>query len=343
MKYIVMERHEGYAVLMDEESRFVTAADLHYEVGQTVTDPVIMNEEHTARRITFTAGRLIAAAACLVLFASAGLMYYSHNLKPHSTVVISSEANIRLEVNKKGKVIHVVSDSESGKELLENYIGKGKDKLTVANEIIELGIEKGYISSGDTIDLYIASDDQVGYETFETDLESRVSDVSVSVHDSRKPDKPAKPADKAHDNDPEKPDKDKAPKKPDAEKEKPVQPPSPPAVAPPAHDDPPKHKAEPSKESGKADTPAPPAGSEPKAPEKPGEKDNGEAKKPEAPAAPAKPALPGEGEHTQHEHELHEEVPTEIEKTGHLALNELYPTPLLPEAGDDIPQPPAAP
>jgi len=33
MKYIVMECHEGYAVLMDEESRFVNAANMHYEVG----------------------------------------------------------------------------------------------------------------------------------------------------------------------------------------------------------------------------------------------------------------------------------------------------------------------
>ena len=30
---------------MDEESRFVNAANMHYEVGQSVTDPIIMNNE----------------------------------------------------------------------------------------------------------------------------------------------------------------------------------------------------------------------------------------------------------------------------------------------------------
>ena len=44
MKYLVMECHAGYAVLMDEASRFVRAANLHYEIGQTVTDPVLMTE-----------------------------------------------------------------------------------------------------------------------------------------------------------------------------------------------------------------------------------------------------------------------------------------------------------
>ena len=44
MKYVVMECHDGYAVLMDEGAGFVQAANLHYSVGQTVTDPLIMQE-----------------------------------------------------------------------------------------------------------------------------------------------------------------------------------------------------------------------------------------------------------------------------------------------------------
>lgn len=331
MKYIVMECHKGYAVLMDEESRFVTAADLHYEVGQTVTDPVVMNEKPAAGRITFTVGKFIAAAACLVLFASAGMMYYSHNLKPHSTVVISAQANIKMEVNKKGKVIQLISDSESGKELLKNYSGKGKDKLTVANEIIGLELEKGYVSNGDTIDLYVSSDDSNGYETFKSDLESSISDISVSVHGVGNDDKPEKPADKVQKPEPPKPGGEAGHEKPAADKEKPVQPPSPPAVTPPAHDTPPAQKPEPPKKSDKADnTPAPPAAAEPKAPEKPGENDHGDAKKPEAPAVPAKPDPPGEDKHSNHEN-LSEE--TEINNA--LGLGELLPTALLPEAGQD--------
>ena len=46
MKYIVMECHPSYAVLLDEEGRFVKAANLHYETGQTVCEPVLMREEN---------------------------------------------------------------------------------------------------------------------------------------------------------------------------------------------------------------------------------------------------------------------------------------------------------
>ena len=38
MKYIVMECHLSYAILLDENGRFIKAANLHYETGQTVTD-----------------------------------------------------------------------------------------------------------------------------------------------------------------------------------------------------------------------------------------------------------------------------------------------------------------
>ena len=59
MKYIVMECHEAYAILMDEESRFFHAANLHYSVGQTVSAPILMqrNTEEKAENAAQTAPR----------------------------------------------------------------------------------------------------------------------------------------------------------------------------------------------------------------------------------------------------------------------------------------------
>ena len=39
-----MECRRSYAVLLDQEGRFVKAANLRYEVGQTVFDPVLLEE-----------------------------------------------------------------------------------------------------------------------------------------------------------------------------------------------------------------------------------------------------------------------------------------------------------
>lgn len=48
MKYIVMECHPGYAVVLDEEGRFLKVANLQYETGQTVTDVVEMEISQAA-------------------------------------------------------------------------------------------------------------------------------------------------------------------------------------------------------------------------------------------------------------------------------------------------------
>ena len=48
MSYLVMECHPGYAVLLDEAGRFVRAANLRYEVGQTVCNPVLWRSAKAA-------------------------------------------------------------------------------------------------------------------------------------------------------------------------------------------------------------------------------------------------------------------------------------------------------
>lgn len=42
MKYIVMEVRPSYAIVLDENGSFRKAANLHYEVGQTVTEIIEM-------------------------------------------------------------------------------------------------------------------------------------------------------------------------------------------------------------------------------------------------------------------------------------------------------------
>ena len=36
MKYLVLENHPAYAILLDQTGRFVKAANRHYQVGETV-------------------------------------------------------------------------------------------------------------------------------------------------------------------------------------------------------------------------------------------------------------------------------------------------------------------
>ena len=84
MKYIVMECHIGYAVVLDEDGRFLKVANRNYQVGQTVTDVIEMSgsadsvtdvaemEEMSSKARTGRKARswmysVAAMAACLVL------------------------------------------------------------------------------------------------------------------------------------------------------------------------------------------------------------------------------------------------------------------------------------
>lgn len=182
MKYLVIECHPAYAVLMDEASRFVRAANLHYTVGQTVTDPVLMQNETTKTALHRSViVRITAAAACLLLLSAAGFRYYNRNLKTESVVVIASGFNIEMGLNSRGKVISLNSDTENGQALLREYSGKNKTSVEAANDLLQLQIDKGMIADGDTVRFYIASDNAASYSAYKTALEAEIPKMSLHI------------------------------------------------------------------------------------------------------------------------------------------------------------------
>ena len=86
MSYLVMECHPGYAVLLDEEGRFLKAANLRYEVGQTVYNPVLVNEpqKKSSHIVRWMSSGIAAAAACFLLFFGFG--YYQNYIQPYSSI-----------------------------------------------------------------------------------------------------------------------------------------------------------------------------------------------------------------------------------------------------------------
>lgn len=188
MKYVVMECRSAYAVLMDEESRFVFAANKDYEIGQTVINPVIMSEyKNQGRNITAVIKVLSAAAACVALITGVGYSYYAHNLKTYSVVTITSDSAISMELNKTGKVIRIKSDTDYGKEIIDKTDVKGMDKLSAANEILQTEISDGHISNGDTVDVYVTGSNSADTDSLRTELENELPklDLKVNIHEGK--------------------------------------------------------------------------------------------------------------------------------------------------------------
>lgn len=196
MKYLVMECHEGYAVLMDEESRFVNAANLHYEVGQTVTEPILLETEDKqktgGRRIVMRAMKVAAAAACLGIVTVAGFSFFGKEKPaPRSVVFVSAAAEIEMELDDKGSVVKFKSDSEQGNEIIGKYIeshGETSDKADAANALLETQLENGYISAGDTVDVLVPDNDADNYRKYKSEFEDGVSKLDINVNVKRKVD-----------------------------------------------------------------------------------------------------------------------------------------------------------
>lgn len=164
MKYIIMECHTSYAVLLDERGRFWKAANRQYEIGQTVEDPVLMKEPGVRKRAGLRAVMGIAAAAACFLLAFTG--YYREYMILDTAICMTINPSVRMELNRKGRVINVAGVNEDGMALLEGYRPGSKDRLAVAEELIERAIEMGYLSAGGKIMLDIDAPEEAVFQKY---------------------------------------------------------------------------------------------------------------------------------------------------------------------------------
>ena len=176
MSYLVMECHPGYAVLLDEEGRFLKAANLRYEVGQTVYNPVLVNEpqKKSSHIVRWMSSGIAAAAACFLLFFGFG--YYQNYIQPYSSIYLTINPEVKMDLNRQGTVVKLTGTNEDGKELLEGYHGRGKDKVTAAEELIDRAIDMGFLSAGGQVSFSIDAPDDALFQEYGTELRAEINE-----------------------------------------------------------------------------------------------------------------------------------------------------------------------
>ncbi len=158
MKYIVMECHLGYAVVLDEDGRFLKVANFNYEVGQTVTDIVEMQtpqpvpKKKKSNRWLYS---LAAMAACLVLIFSSVLQMWQ---APHASVFMSINPRVRIDVNRRDIVVGLDGVNDDGDKLIDDYDYKKKELSLVMDELVDRAIAMGYLHEGGRISLVLDAD-----------------------------------------------------------------------------------------------------------------------------------------------------------------------------------------
>ena len=157
MKYLVMETHPAYAVVLDEEGRFLKAANLQYQVGDTVQHIVELRQARPRSPALWKPLSGLAAAAaclCLVFFG-----YYQPNYTAYGTLRIQINPDVEMTVSRTDRVLDLEGLNADGEDLIEGYDYRGKDRETAAGELVERAIDMGYLSDGDTISVTVHSDD----------------------------------------------------------------------------------------------------------------------------------------------------------------------------------------
>ena len=157
MKYLVMETHPAYAVVLDEEGRFLKAANLQYQVGDTVQHIVELRQARPRSPALWKPLSGLAAAAaclCLVFFG-----YYQPNYTAYGTLRIQINPDVEMTVSRTDRVLDLEGLNADGEDLIEGYDYRGKNRETAAGELVERAIDMGYLSDGDTISVTVHSDD----------------------------------------------------------------------------------------------------------------------------------------------------------------------------------------
>ena len=176
-----MEVHPAYAVVLDEEGRFLKAANLRYQVGDTVRDIVELRRPRGQRLalwkpLSGVAG--LAACLCIVFFG-----YYQPNFTPYGALRIQINPDVELTLSRTDRVLELEGLNADGQILIEGYDYGGKDREAVTEELVERAIGLGYLSDGETVSITVTSSDadwQIREEReAREDLEERYGETIV--------------------------------------------------------------------------------------------------------------------------------------------------------------------
>lgn len=172
MKYMVMECHPGYAVVMDNAGRFLKVANLHYEVGQTVTSVLEMKNADVSSnakiihlRKMWISVASIAACLCLVVLGS-----WRFLMSPYGSVRMQINPDVQMTVNRLDYVIGLDGLNDDGEDLIEDYSYQWKKIDLVADELADRAVEMGYLKEDGTIRITVESK----HEKWKTETEKRI-------------------------------------------------------------------------------------------------------------------------------------------------------------------------
>lgn len=176
MKYLVMENHFSYSIVLDDEGRFLKVANLNYEIGQRVDTVELLEENNSQRNINKKLiGFVGTVAACFILIFT---IFLDPLYTQYGTVYLDINPSLQMEVNKKGQVLNINPQNEDGKKLLEDkFKWKRKDVKQVSQYYVRKSMEMGYLKDSGQVTISIDVNDDNWYKEKELDIKNELENT----------------------------------------------------------------------------------------------------------------------------------------------------------------------
>src|SRR5699024_7796638 len=149
--------HPAYAVVLDEGGRFLKAANLRYQVGDTVQEIVELRTPQKKpvplwKPLSGLVG--LAACFCLVFFG-----YYQPNFIPYCALRIQINPGVEYTLRRNDRVLELEGLNDAGQGLINGYHYRCKAREDVARELVGRALQMGYLSGGETVAITATSSD----------------------------------------------------------------------------------------------------------------------------------------------------------------------------------------
>ena len=186
MKYLVMEVHPAYVIVLDEKGCFLKAANRGYQTGQTVTDVILLKDTPSGKKglripksIT-----VLAAAACLFL-ALIGTERYFYVFASYAQIQMQINPSVQLDVSRSHRVVGITALNKDGASLIDDYDYHGKDYTTVADELADRAISMGFLAPSGEIVISVSGGSSQWKEQSEKqlsqNLEEHLKDYTIVI------------------------------------------------------------------------------------------------------------------------------------------------------------------
>lgn len=187
MKYLVMEHHLGYSIVVDETGDFIRVMNVGYDIGETITEVTPVRRQKAAilsKPLMLTFGTVAA------VFIFAIVAVFSGMFTAFAEVTLRINPEVKIEVDKRNTVQSIRAVNRDGSILIDGYNFEDKKMLPVIDELLDRAMDKGFLHEGGTIAVDLDSRNMAWLEVSSLDVRSHLEDfmsnkLEVTIQVSR--------------------------------------------------------------------------------------------------------------------------------------------------------------